>query len=136
MTVLFDTNVILDLLLEREPFVDAAEKLMAKVERGEIVGMLGATTVTTLHYLLAKNLDKKEAERVITTLLRLFEIAAVTRIVLEEALKTRSDDYEDAVLCQAAYHAGADLIVTRDRKGFEKAGIPVATPNELLAMLT
>ena len=63
MNVLFDTNVILDLLLEREPFVRDAQALVSRVERGEIVGLLCATTVTTLHYLLCKSLGKRKRER-------------------------------------------------------------------------
>ena len=59
MKVLFDTNIILDVLLDREPFSEHASYLMSKVERSEINGFLCATTVTTIHYLLSRNLDKK-----------------------------------------------------------------------------
>jgi predicted nucleic acid-binding protein len=132
--VLFDTNVVLDLLLEREPFADEAETLIAKVERGEMSGMLCATTVTTLHYLLRKSLGGKEAKRVLESLMALFEIAPVTRLVLEEAIKLDDKDFEDSVLYKSAFHAGADLIVTRDREGFAKSDLPVMTPKELLAI--
>ena len=54
MKVLFDTNVVLDFLLDRKPFSAVAARLLARVERGEIEGLLGATTLTTIHYLLAK----------------------------------------------------------------------------------
>lgn len=58
MKVLFDTNIILDVLLKRELFFDAASQLMAHVERNQIQGYLGATTITTLFYLMAKTLGK------------------------------------------------------------------------------
>jgi predicted nucleic acid-binding protein len=135
MNVLFDTNVILDLLLEREPFVRDAQALVSGVERGEIAGLLCATTVTTLHYLLCKSLGKTEAGKVIGTLLKLFEIAPVNRAVLEEALEADDRDYEDAVLYTSAHLAGTEVIVTRDRNGFGKAKVPVMLPKELTALL-
>jgi len=135
MRVMFDTNVILDLLLDREPFVKEAKPLIAKVEQGLLNGVLCATTVTTIYYLLMRSMGKKGATEVIGSLLKLFEVASVTRIVLEDALESDDRDYEDAVLYKSAYHAGVDLIVTRDRSGFSKADIPVMNPKELLALL-
>jgi predicted nucleic acid-binding protein len=132
---MFDTNVVLDLLLDREPFVKEAKSLRAKVEQGVLNGVLCATTVTTIHYLLMRSMGKKDAAEVIGSLLKLFEVASVTRAVLEDALEADDKDYEDAVLYKAAYHAGADMIVTRDRTGFSKADMPVMNPRELLVLL-
>ena len=135
MRVMFDTNVILDLLLDREPFVQEAKPLIAKVEQGVISGVLCATTITTIHYLLGRSLDKPRTSEVIGSLLKLFEVASVTRAVLEDALEADDRDYEDAVLYKSAYHSGVDLIVTRDRSGFGKADMPVMNPKELLVLL-
>jgi len=135
MRVMFDTNVVLDLLLDREPFVTDAKILIAKVEQGELTGLLCATTITTIHYLLLKSNGKERSSEIIESLLKLFEIAPVTRVVLEEALASDDKDYEDAVLYKSAYHAGASMILTRDRKGFSKADIPVLNPKEFLALL-
>ncbi len=135
MRVLFDTNVVLDLLQARQPFVEDAEILFAYVETGKIEGLLCATTVTTIHYLLFKTLSNREATTAIRALLNLFEIAAVNRIVLEDAVASDGADFEDTVLWQSAFHAKADLIVTRDAKGFAKSKIPVYTPAELCKLL-
>ena len=135
MRVMFDTNVVLDLLLDREPFVKEAKILISKVEQGEFVGLLCATTITTIHYLLLKSNGKEGSTEIIQSLLKLFEVASVTRVVLQDALEVNDKDYEDAVLYKSAYHAGANMIVTRDRKGFSKADIPVMNPKEFLALL-
>ena len=135
MRILFDTNVVLDLLLEREPFVKEAESLVNMVEKGEIVGVLCATTVTTIHYLITKSLGKEKSIEVIASLFKLFEVASVTRTVLVDALEVNDKDFEDAVLYKSAFHFGATMIVTRDRSGFDKADIPVMSPHETLAML-
>lgn len=135
MKVLFDTNIILDVLLDRKPFSEHALYLMSKVERSEINGFLCATTVTTIHYLLSKNLDKEKAITSINSIMSLFEIASVNRLVIENALKSKFTDFEDSVLHESARHAGAEYIITRNIKDFKKSQIPVFSPSEFLSIL-
>jgi predicted nucleic acid-binding protein len=135
MKILFDTNIILDVLLDRKPFSEHASHLMSMVERSEINGFLCATTVTTIHYLLSQNLDKKKAMNSIHAIMTLFEVAAVNRLVIENALATKFSDFEDAVLHESARQAGAEYIVTRNVKDFKASKIPVYTPIEFLSTL-
>lgn len=135
MTLLFDTNVLLDVFLDRRPHAEAASRALALVEIGTVSGLVGATTVTTLHYLATKAVGKLRATRHVRMILSLFDVAPVNRAVLDEALDARFSDYEDAVLHAAARHAGADGIVTRDREGFSAARMPVYSPSEVLAAL-
>ena len=135
MKVLFDTNIILDVLLDRKPFSEHALYLMSKVERSEINGFLCATTVTTIHYLLSKHLDKEKAITSIGTIIALFEVASVNRLVIENALKSKFTDFEDSVLHESARHAGAEYIITRNIKDFKNTKIPAFTPTEFLNML-
>ena len=135
MKILFDTNVVLDVMLDREPFAEPAGKLMSFVESGKISGLLCATTVTTIHYLSAKVLGSAKAQNQIKALILLFEIAAVNRIVIEDALISTFPDFEDAVLYQAARHAGAKAIVTRDLKGFKGSELPIFRTDEMLTAL-
>jgi len=132
MKVLLDTNVILDVLLDREPFSTDAAFLMAKVEHSEIIGFACATTITTIHYLCTKILDREATSRHIQSLLSLFAIAPVNRLVLENAFASDFRDFEDAVLHEAAVHAGVQHIVTRNIKNFKNASIPVHEPGEFL----
>ena len=135
MRILFDTNIVLDLLLDRAPFADAAAELFAKVEDGTIVGYLCGTTVTTIHYLTSKVVGNDRAKDEIGKLLSLFEVAPVNRAVLESALKAGFADFEDAVIHEAACHAGAEAIVTRNLKDFKKSRITVHDSIELAGIL-
>ncbi len=135
MKVLFDTNVILDVLLDREPFVNDSIWLLSKVERSEITGFVCATTITTIHYLLTKALGSDAALRHISSLLSLFVIAPVNRLVIEGALKSKFNDFEDAVLHEAALHAGAKYIVTSNSRDFKPSKLPVFEPRELIYIL-
>ncbi|MDI6712257.1 MAG: PIN domain-containing protein [Anaerosomatales bacterium] len=134
MRVLFDANVLLDVLLERNPHVEVAEKLVALVDNRRIEGFVCATAVTTLHYVGSGALGQKAVRKHLRTLLGIFEVAAVDRDVLQRALDSNGfTDYEDAVVHEAAHAAGCHAIVTRDAAGFSKATMPVFQPLELLA---
>ncbi len=135
MNILFDTNVILDVMLDRTPFSEPASQLLSLVERGEISGIICATTVTIIHYLSTKVLGKDTSKNQIKDLITLFEIASVNRTVIENVFKAKLNDFEDAVIYQAASHSGAEAIVTRDPKGFKNSKLPVYNPNELLKIL-
>lgn len=135
MRVVVDTNVVLDVLLARQPFVAAAGRLFARIEASRIEGLLCATTVTTIDYLLAQALPPRQCRETLRRLLGLFEIAPVNRLVIEEALRSRIPDFEDAVIEQAGRLAGADAIVTRNLRDFRNSSIKALGPDELLASL-
>ena len=135
MKILFDTNVVLDVMLDRKPFSDLATKLISRVERRELKGFLGATTVTTIFYLASKVAGKKKAEQEINKLLSIFEITPVNQPVLIEAIKSKFDDFEDAVLHEAAKQNGVQGIVTRNSKDFKSATLSIYSPEELYRML-
>jgi predicted nucleic acid-binding protein len=135
MNVLFDTNVVLDVLLDRQPFSKPAIILFTWAEEGAITGFLGATTVTTICYLATKAVGKKQAEDSVSKLLAVFSIAPVNRSVLEAALKSSFSDFEDAVLYHAARQANTQAIVTRDMDGFINSKIPVYSPDDLVKMI-
>jgi len=132
--VLFDTNVVLDVLLAREPHAVVAARLFALVDKGELEGVLCATTVTTIHYIASKAVGPDSAKRRhLRELLAMFDVAGVDHDVLDGALGLDFQDFEDAVLHEAARAAGATAIVTRNGKDFGNAVIPVFDPHELLA---
>ncbi len=132
--ILIDTNIILDLLLERPEHVAAARQVSDKVESGEVHAMLCATTVTTIDYLARKQLGSKGAKAAVQALLSLYDIAAVTRSTLQLALDADMPDFEDAVLAYSAHQAGAQAIITRNLKDFAKSPVRAYTPTQFLAL--
>jgi predicted nucleic acid-binding protein len=131
--VLFDTNVVLDHLLEREPHADIAEHLLSLVDTGRLEGVICSTTATTIHYLAAKAVGAAAAIDYLRELLAIFDVAGVDRETLRGALDLGFPDFEDAVLHEAARRDGVAAIVTRNGKGFAHSAIPVFSPIELLA---
>lgn len=131
---MLDTNVVLDVLLERKAFVDDASAIVALVEAGTLTGLLCATTITTLAYLASKAVGKQQATKQIRQLLSLFEVAPVTRAVPDGALASKASDFEDAVLAEAALQAGAQAIITRNLRDFAHSPVRAHTPAQWLAM--
>ncbi len=135
MKALLDTTIVLDLLMDRAPFVDAAVELFSLIEQGAITGYLCGTSVTTVFYLASKVVGPGKAEEEVRKLLSLFEIAPVNRQVLESALAADFSDFEDAVIYEAGRYAGAEAIVTRNKKDFKKSRIPVYSSQEMVLLL-
>jgi predicted nucleic acid-binding protein len=133
--VLVDTNVVLDVLLDRRPHSVDSAQIFRNVEEGRLQGRLCATTVTTIDYLLLQSLNRTDARKHLAQLIRLFDIAPVNRAVLEGAMKSRIADFEDAVLEQSAALAGAEAIITRNAKDFAQGAVKVLDPRQCLVQL-
>ena len=131
MKVLFDTNIILDVLLIRNPFFALSANLLDAVESKDIDGFLCATTLTTIDYLVTKFQNKYVAKLAISKLLSLYSIEEVNQSVLNFANTSNFSDFEDAVLYFSALNVGVDSIVTRNNNDFTSANLPVYTPNQL-----
>lgn len=135
MKVLLDTNIVLDLLLDREPFSELAQKIFLKIEREEIQGFLCPTTLTTIYYLLNKHLTKAQCDQAILSLLELFEVTELNKYILNESLKNVGTDFEDSVIYTSAKDANIDILITRDQSGFKKSTTKVMLPHEFLIFL-
>ena len=136
MKVLFDTNIILDVLLVRDPFFSLSANLSDAVENKDIDGYLCATTLTTIDYLVTKFQNKTVAKQAISKLLLLYSIAEVNQSILNLANNSDFSDFEDAVLYFSALSVGVDSIVTRNTNDFTSAHLPVYTPSQLWVLLT
>ncbi len=136
MKILFDTNIILDVLLNRAPFVDLSANLVSSVENKVIEGYLCATTITTLDYLISKAVNRETARIEIQKLLALFQIADVNSAVLSMAINSSFTDFEDAVQYFSGKCSQVDGLVTRNTKDYKKATLPIYTPDELWSIFS
>ncbi len=136
MKVLFDINVVLDVLLNREQFVEKSALLMGMVERKKIEGYLCATTVTTLDYLISKALNKTQANVSVQKLLSIFQIAEVNAAVLGLSINSNFNDFEDAVQYYSGVCCNVDCLVTRNIKDYKNAEeYSVYMPDEVLCII-
>ena len=135
MKVLVDTNIILDVLLDREPFVEDGMALFKLIEAGKIQGFIAATTITNIFYILRKMLGRDAAIEAIKRLLLSFELCAVNRQVVEWAINKNLKDFEDGVQAACAVVGCLDVIVTRDTSDFVEVRLPVLSVAEMIERL-
>lgn len=133
MIVMIDTCVVLDYLLDREPFVYDAEKLLVKVAEEEIQGLITVKSLMDIHYILKHTLHKEEKVRdTITTLLDSLMLVDSTAEDAIRALSSRITDYEDALMVETANSCNCDRIITRNKKDYKNSNVLVMTPAEFL----
>lgn len=136
MKVLVDTNIILDFLLEREPFFTDADTLIQTIRADQIQGYLTATTLTDIFYIARKPKGVQIAKQYISDLLALMRICPVNRRILNVAISSNLPDFEDAVQLACAMALNLDAIVTRDTQGFAGATLPILSAGEVLQLLS
>lgn len=133
MKLLIDTNVILDILLKREPFFeDSYQAIRTAIDNNDEC-YISVTAATDIFYILRKALQSAEqAKEYLGSLARLAEFTDVLAVDALDALSSEVADYEDAVVEAVADRIGADYILTRNIKDYLNAKIPAITPTELL----
>jgi predicted nucleic acid-binding protein len=135
MKVLLDLNVLLDVVLAREPFATEAMAVLRACSDKRIAGYVSAVSVPTLFYIGRKTVGRELASAAVDHCLRSFEICAVDRAVLQSARTLSGTDFEDDIQIACAVAASLDAIITRDRLGFSTSPVPVLNPADLLAQL-
>lgn len=135
MNVLIDTNVVLDVLLKRDPWLADSQRVWQACDEARIAGHILASTLTDIFYIARKMIGRTEAVQAVQICLATFTICPVDRTVLEQALVLVGMDFEDNVQVAAAMQMSLDAIVTRNPEDFAYAPIPVFTPADLVAQL-
>lgn len=135
MRLFIDTNVALDVLAGRQPWLHDSATVLSLLESEEFHGTVAAHSITTLFYLCAKELGRDQATAALVNLLRLVSVAPLDQQTILKAIALGWRDLEDAIQMLSATDANADYLVTRNTTDFEASQIPVITPSELLAIL-
>lgn len=135
MKLLLDIDVLLDILLDRDPWSDAASRLLSSIEAKKATGFVATHTLPTIYYVVARSQDRKIARTAVADLLRILDVAPISKADFHRALEFSMSDFEDAVQAAAALEVGADYLVTRNEKDFRAAPVATADPPTVLALL-
>ena len=136
MHVLVDTNVLLDLLLQREPWHQDAEALFEAHLRGDWELYFTATTLTDVFYIARREVGVPRAFQAVELCLDQLFCVPVGSAALRQALSLAGDDFEDNVQITLAVEKMLDVIVTRDVAGFQHSPVRTLTPAQLLSELS
>jgi predicted nucleic acid-binding protein len=132
MRVLLDSDVVLDFLLERKPFIAAAGDLFDIIAQGACEGYVSGITPINVFYLMRKTKGAVQARQAVSDLLIACQVCPVTHTVLEQAFALPFTDYEDAVQHASATTSNLDAIVTRNLDDYKNATLPVYAPTDFL----
>ncbi len=136
MKIMCDTNVIIDVLLEREPFIEDSYKVLKLCEEHKIDGFVSASSVTDIFYLVRKYTHSTDAAyKAVGKLLEIAKVCSVTNNDVLNAFQKKAKDFEDCLVATCAKSIHCDSIVTRNKIDFEGFGIPVFTPMEILLQI-
>jgi len=130
MKIFVDTNVILDILLEREPFSEDSCVVWDAVENRDFEGFVSSVSVQNIYFLVKKYKGRQVAVQTIEIVLGIFEILSVDKLTFLNALKYDFADYEDSVIESSAIEHSLNAIITRNTKDFKNSVLEIFTPTD------
>ncbi|QSZ27792.1 PIN domain-containing protein [Aceticella autotrophica] len=132
MKILIDTNVILDVLLKREPFAEDGYTIFKMADENVIKAYLAAFAVTDIYYFINKNLNHDICLKAIKALFNIMNVASVTRQDIEKAMAiSEFNDLEDALQLQLLKKVKGNFIITRNEE-FQKLTDKAISPKEFV----
>lgn len=133
MKVLIDTNVIIDVLAKREPFLSASAQILRLSETMKIAGFILANSVTDIVYILRKYIpDNSSLNLTIQNLLSIVDVADILKSDILRAFELNFSDYEDALQARCAKRIKANYIITRNPSDFINSPVPTLSPESFL----
>ena len=130
--IFIDTNVIIDVLMQRDGYLSSARVLALSKEK-EISLFVSVLTMANLAYILRKTLRGNDFYNEMKKLSALLNVVDITHGHFMSALDLQAKDFEDALQYYCAISNQCEVIVTRNKKDFNFSSINVLTPEELLA---
>lgn len=135
MKLLIDTNVVLDVLLRREPFFRTAAEVLNLTQRDEVREYVSASAITDIYYIANKQMKDRDAVRdLLKRLLMVVSVAAVSGREIQNALNLAWGDFEDSVQYSVALLNEMDGIVTRNPSDYQEANMRIWLPEQALEL--
>lgn len=136
MIIMVDTNIVLDVFMDREPYAREARMILTKCADREVIGYLAAHSIPNLFYILRKKYTSKERRALIRNLCDIFNISDLnSKKIISAAENEAFSDFEDCLQEECAVEAMADYIVTRNPDDYRTSRIKVIEPDEFLKLL-
>ncbi len=135
MKLFLDANVVLDLILKRQPFFETIAEIITIAENKNYKLCISSVTFVTINYVACKFTDKKNVLESLKKLRIVVAVLSVSETEIDKALYSKFNDFEDAVQHYCALKHNCNYIITRDLKDFKNSEIPVMTPTEFLVSI-
>ena len=134
-SIFIDSDVLLDIILERRPFYDWALGVLLLIDEGRYIGCTSVHALLNVHYLAKRYSGEKSARASIKLLATKLSVVTEDVSIVNEAIVSGFSDFEDAVQYYTAVSADADVIITRNIKDYKQSVLPVLTAEQFLKTL-
>jgi predicted nucleic acid-binding protein len=132
MIVFFDTDVLIDLALDRKPFSDVAVKLIDAAENRKFDSFIAWHSISNFYYIVSGSIKKQKVIDFIKDLLQFVNVATTSTNDVLFATSLQLTDFEDSLQVAAAKACKAEVIITRNIKHYKSSPIPVQTPTNFI----
>jgi predicted nucleic acid-binding protein len=132
--VLIDTNVVIDLLAQREPFFNSTSRLFTLASKKLISAYVSSLTLVTTHFIVSRELSESDTRKVIRKFKTIATVLDLKDSHINLALDSDFKDFEDAIQYHTALANNLDAIITRNKRDYKKSRIPVYTTEEYLEL--
>ena len=130
-----DSDVLLDLLLDREPFSDDIAKIIEESITSEIKLCTSPISITNIHYIIGRLENKNKADLKTKKILQIVRMENIGQSVIDKASNSRFKDFEDSVQNYCAVESEHEIIITRNTKDYKESELSILTPREYLAKI-
>lgn len=136
MVILIDTNVLLDVLQNRKPFLQESGEVIQLCGERTVKGYMALHSVSNIFFVMRKNCSGEQWRLLLKGLLKVVRVGGMEHESVVEALEREGfSDFEDCLQDECAKGIGADYIITRNIKDFEQSKVPAITPEQFLEIM-
>lgn len=128
-----DTDVILDFLLNQDPYINEITEIIERSVLNEMTLCVSSLTISNLHYIISRIENKKSADNKIRKILKLLTVENVGQTTVIKAMESEFGDFEDGIQNYCAEKADHKVLITRNTKDYKKSSLAIMTPKEFLA---
>ena len=136
MILLVDTDILIDVALDRRPHAGAAGELLDALERREATGFVAWHSIANFHYLVVSKQGASATKAFLLELLRFVQVAPTSTDSVRYAAGLPMRDFEDALQVAAAVACSANTIATRNTRDYSRSPVRAVTPAALLKEMT
>ena len=129
------SDVLLDLLLDREPFSEDTAILIEKSIESQVKLYTSILSIANMHYIIERLETKKKADSKIKKILKIISIENAGQTVIDKANKSKFKDFEDSIQNFCAVEASHEILITRNTKDYKESQLSIFTPKEYLAKI-
>jgi predicted nucleic acid-binding protein len=130
--VFVDTDIIYDLLAQREPFYSSAALLFTQADEGKVQIFISALSLANIHCLLSRQKSENLAKQILRKFKLLVQIVPLNEKIIDLALNSEFEDFEDAIQYFSALQSETEILLTRNLKDYKKAQISVLTARDFI----